>query len=226
MLALEEWAGRQIGSRRLVGLLTRSDAFSAFVHAAPGARELLALAKAWELGRSERWVRGSGRYELVVVDGPASGHGLGMLATPRTFADIARVGPVATQARAIGALLRDPGRSAVVAVARAAELPVTETIDLQAGIATTLDRPLDAIVVNALLPRRFEAADVDRLAAADGDLPVGALAAVRRQHGQATVQRGQLARLRRHANAPITTLPHLPVARLGLPELRKLAQRL
>jgi len=35
--ALEEWAAKQIGSRRLVGVLTRSDAFSAFVHAAPGA---------------------------------------------------------------------------------------------------------------------------------------------------------------------------------------------
>ena len=38
--------------------LTRSDAFSAFVHAAPGARELVAITKAWELGRRDRWVRG------------------------------------------------------------------------------------------------------------------------------------------------------------------------
>ncbi|MDP9344567.1 MAG: AAA family ATPase, partial [Actinomycetota bacterium] len=49
--ALEEWAAKQIGSRRLVSVLTRSDAFAAFVHAAPGARELVAITKAWELGR-------------------------------------------------------------------------------------------------------------------------------------------------------------------------------
>lgn len=226
VLALEEWAARQIGSRRLVGLLTHSNAFNAFVNAAPGGREMLAMAKAWELGRPERWVKGLGAYDLVVVDGPASGHGVGMLHAPATFAEIARVGPIASQARAVTALLRDPGRSAVVAVAQAAELPVSETLELESRVATTLDRPLDAIVVNALVPRRFEAADIDRLAAADGKLLPGALSAARRQHGQATVQRGQLRRLRRHATAAITTLPYLPVARLGLDEIRALARRL
>jgi anion-transporting ArsA/GET3 family ATPase len=88
VLALEEWAGRQIGSRRLVGLLTHSNAFAAFVNAAPGARELVSITKAWELGRDERWVKGRGGYDLVVVDGPATGHGVGMLRTPRTFAEI------------------------------------------------------------------------------------------------------------------------------------------
>ena len=66
VVALEEWAGRQIGSRRLVGLLTHSNAFAAFVNAAPGARELVAITKAWELGQSERWVKGRDGYDLVV----------------------------------------------------------------------------------------------------------------------------------------------------------------
>src|SRR6266540_1352132 len=155
VLALEEWAGRQIGSRRLVGLLTHSNAFAAFVNAAPGARELVAITKAWELGRDERWVKGRGGYDLVVVDGPASGHGVGMLRTPRTFAEIARVGPIASQARKVSELLEDPARSAVVAVALPAELPVSETLDLEDRIAGALGRPLDAVVVNGVLPRRF-----------------------------------------------------------------------
>src|SRR5215210_45148 len=45
--ALEEWASRVVGSRRLVGVLARSNAFPAFVHAAPGARELITITKAW-----------------------------------------------------------------------------------------------------------------------------------------------------------------------------------
>jgi anion-transporting ArsA/GET3 family ATPase len=226
VLALEEWAARQIGSRRLVGLLTHSNAFAAFVNAAPGARELVAVTKAWELGRDERWVKGLGGYDLVIVDGPASGHGVGMLRTPRTFAEIARVGPIASQARKVAALLEDPARSALVAVAQPAELPVSETLDLESRIATALGRPLDAVVVNGVLPRRFSAGDVARLAAADGALPAAVVAAARRQHGQAAAQQTQLRRLRRHASTHVTTLPHVSTPRLELDDVRTLADEL
>ena len=223
---LEEWAGHQIGSRRLVGVLTRSDAFSAFVHAAPGARELVAITKAWELGRRDRWVRGRRTYDLVVVDGPASGHGLGMLRTPRTFAEIARVGPIATQARKVASLLENPSRSAMLAVALPAELPVSETLDLEGRMDGALGRPLDAIVVNSVLPRRFTAADVERVAHADGKVPPAVAAATRRQQGQAGVQQGQLRRLRRAAGAPVLTVPFVPSPTLELEDLRTLGDGL
>ena len=226
VLALEEWAARQIGSRRLVGLLTRSRTLAAFVDAAPGARELLAIAKAWELGRSERWTRGLGGYDLVVVDGPASGHGVGMLRAPRTFAEIARVGPIAGQARAVAALLEDAERSALIAVAQPAELPVSETLELEGRVLAALGRPLDALVVNGVLPGRLSAADVDRLATSDGAVPSAVVIAARRRHGQATAQQGQLRRLRRHAIAPVTTLPFLARPQLDVDDVRELAERL
>jgi anion-transporting ArsA/GET3 family ATPase len=226
VLALEEWTARQIGSRRLVGLLTRSRTLAAFVDAAPGARELLAIAKAWELGRRERWTRGLGGYDLVVVDGPASGHGVGMLRAPRTFAEIARVGPIAGQARAVAALLEDAKRSALIAVAQPAELPVSETLELEGRVLAAIGRPLDALVVNGVLPGRLSAADVDRLAIADGAVPSAVVTAARRRHGQATAQQGQLRRLRRHAIAPVTTLPFLARPQLDVDDVRELAERL
>jgi anion-transporting ArsA/GET3 family ATPase len=224
--ALEEWAGRQIGSQRLVGVLSRSNAFAAFVGAAPGARELLTITKAWELGRHDRWNRRARGYDLVVVDGPASGHGLGMLRTPRTFAEIARVGPIASQARRVTELLEDEARSAVIAVAQAAEMPVSETLDLEQRLRGHFGRQLDAIVVNGLLPKRFSAADVEDLASADGLVPGAVAAAVRSQHGQAAVQQGQLRRLRRHAAAEVVTLPFVPHAALQLDDVRSLATAL
>ena len=42
---------------------------------------------------------GADAYDLVIVDAPATGHGVGILRTPRTFAEIARVGPIAHQGR-------------------------------------------------------------------------------------------------------------------------------
>jgi anion-transporting ArsA/GET3 family ATPase len=226
VLALEEWAARQIGSRRLVGLLTHSNAFAAFVNATPGARELVAITKAWELGRDERWVKGSRSYDLVVVDGPASGHGVGMLRTPHTFAEIARVGPIASQARRVAELLEDPARSAVVAVALPSELSVSETLDLEERVGGALGRPLDAVIVNGLLPRRFSAGDIERVMAVDGAVAPAVAAAARSQHGQGSAQRSQLARLRRHVVAPVTTLPIVAAPRLEIEDVRELARRL
>ena len=222
-LALEEWAARQLGSRRIVHAMTSSNAFGAFLSAAPGARELLTIVKAWELARPQRWVRGARRYDVVVLDGPATGHGIGLLRTPRTFAEIARVGPIASQARRVVELLEDRARSAVLAVARPAEMAVSETLELEGRVSTTLRRDIDAIVVNAMLPQRFSAQDLQALARADGAVPRAVAGAVRTQHGQASAQQEQLERLRRDARAHVLTLPFLAVPALGVDELGLLA---
>src|SRR4051794_17658955 len=77
--ALREWLARQLGSRGLVDVLTRSNAFQYFVAAAPGARELVTATKVWELAQAKRWRKGAQAYDCVVVDLPASGHGVGLL---------------------------------------------------------------------------------------------------------------------------------------------------
>ena len=125
------------------------------------------ITKAWELGQAHRWGPGAHGYDTVILDAPASGHGLGLLRTPRTFADIARV-PIAGQARTVAEALADPARSRLVAVALPSELAVSETLELEGRVAATLGRDLDAIVVNGLWPRRLSGPDVAAVAAADG----------------------------------------------------------
>ena len=106
--ALLEWLGKQAGGTagRLLG---HSHAFQYFVAAAPGAKELITIAKVWELAQKQRWDKHNRAYDLVVVDAPASGHGIGMLTTPRTFGEIARVGPIRRQAtQGLGRCSRTP----------------------------------------------------------------------------------------------------------------------
>src|SRR3954468_23214075 len=95
---LGEWLSRQLGGGPAGRLVGHSHAFQYFVAAAPGAKELITIAKIWELAQQQRWNRHNRPYDLVVVDAPASGHGIAMLATPRTFGEIARVGPIRRQA--------------------------------------------------------------------------------------------------------------------------------
>ena len=101
-LALEEWLSRQLGGTAL-RLLSHSHGFQYFVAAAPGAKELITIAKVWELAQPRRWDRRNRTYDLVIVDAPASGHGLAMLTTPRTFGEIANVGPIRRQAGKVSA---------------------------------------------------------------------------------------------------------------------------
>ena len=227
--ALEEWLARQLGG---VGLrvLARSSAFQYFVAAAPGAKELITIAKVWELAQLERWDRRARTYDLVVVDAPSSGHGVAMLTTPRTFGEIARVGPIRRQAFRVRDLLGDPERTGYLAVALPEEMPVNETLDLERRLPEAVGIGLEAIVVNAVWPERFSAADADalRAASADGHSPeaAAALRAALSAHGRARSQRSHLRRLRRATSARVVTLPYLFESELGLPEYEQLAASL
>ncbi len=134
--------GQALGSSRL---------FQAFAMATPGMRELLSIGKVWELAQLDRRTRGGAPYDLVIVDAPATGHGVGLLRTPKTFADIARVGPIAHQGRTIADTIADPEFTGVVAVATPEEMPVNETLALADELARD-ELSLDLVIVNARLP--------------------------------------------------------------------------
>ena len=65
--ALREWLGTQLGSRALSDLLARSNLFTYFTAAAPGARELVTVTKVWELAQAKRWEKKAQPYDVVVV---------------------------------------------------------------------------------------------------------------------------------------------------------------
>jgi anion-transporting ArsA/GET3 family ATPase len=224
--ALAEWAGQVVRPRALVELAVRSRAFAGFVQAAPGARELVSITKAWELGRSERWLPGRRRFDLVVLDAPASGHGLGLLRTPQTYADIARVGPVAGQARLVVEQLSDPARCAIVLVATAEETPVNETLELQERLAEVLGRGPSLIVANGIVRERLSAREREEVAGASAAVAAPVARALDVRHARAALQEAQLRRLRRGAAAPVLTLPLLAGHGLGPDELATLAGEL
>ncbi len=224
--ALREWLATQLPSRGLADLLARSNLFQYFTAAAPGARELVTVTKVWELAQAKRWEKHARPYDVVVVDLPASGHGVGLLRTARTFADVARVGPIASQAGRVRDTVEDPGRAAVVAVALPGELPVTETLELEGRVQRELRRPVDAIVVNGLLAERWDAEELALLEAAGTAVPPQARRAARSETARTGAQRLQLRRLLDEALAPVVTLPFVPVGTLGRADVARLGDEL
>jgi anion-transporting ArsA/GET3 family ATPase len=221
--AMRMYLEDQLPSRSLAGLLGGSSTFGLLVAAAPGLRELLTVGKVWELAQDDRRVPGARPYDLVILDAPATGHGVAILQAPRTFADAARVGPIARQGRTIDAMLSDPAQTGVVAVTTAEEMPVNETVGLRATLRGARGLDLDLVVANRVLPDRFRHADVDAVAAAG---PATAARAVRTADARARGQRAQVARLRRALpGVPVRSLP-FAFGDLDLDGLRHLAAKL
>ena len=226
--ALEEYLHQRAG--RLGDLLGASRAFHAFTAATPGMRELLCVGKAWELAQDRRRAPGGEPYDLVVVDAPATGHALGALRTPRTFAEIARVGPIASQGRTIDATLVDPAQTAVVAVALPEEMPVAETLVLARRLRAELGIELAQVVVNAVYPERLgpRQALAAKHALADAETPLvrAALRAAVAEHARAGGQREQLARLAAGLGREALELPYLFAPAIDAAALATLADAL
>ena len=101
--SMREYVLLQLKVRAMRDLLFRSRIFSYLAAATPGLKELVTIGKIWELAQLDRKVKNGRKYDLVIVDAPATGHGVGFLQTPRTFAAIARVGPIHSQAQRLTA---------------------------------------------------------------------------------------------------------------------------
>jgi anion-transporting ArsA/GET3 family ATPase len=204
--ALEEYVKDQL-PRGVADLLAASRMFSYLVAATPGLRELLTVGKVWELAQPDRRTPGAHPYDLVILDAPATGHGVAVLTAPGTFADAARMGPIARQGAIIHGMLANPEQTGIVAVATAEEMPVNETLALRDALADELGQRFAAVVVNGVLPARFRRADVAALEAAGADAS-RAVRAARTEAARARAHRAQVARLRRGVSGTeLRTLP-------------------
>ena len=123
-------------------------AFRFFTRATPGLPDLLLLGKVREVLKRTRSTQKEPRYDLVVLDAPATGHALSLLALPRTILKTVPAGPLRKLARDVDALFSDPAKTALVAVAEPAELAAKETEELVAGAHDAAGVATALVVVN------------------------------------------------------------------------------
>jgi anion-transporting ArsA/GET3 family ATPase len=222
--ALEEYVHQQVPGPIPAALVARSRAFQLFVEATPGMSDLLTIGKVWELAGRTRHKPRTHPYDLVVLDAPASGQLLGLLSAPRTFSEIARVGPVARQAARIDRAIADRAGVGAIVVSTPEQMAVTEALWLQAALSERFGVQLEAVVVNRLLSAWFTAKEGRALAAAPDD---PAIRSARWFHARAQAQRGELERLSDQLRAiPRITLPFLFDAELGQAHVEQFADLL
>ena len=223
-----EWLRSQPVGAVAATVLGHSTGFAHFVAAAPGAKELVTIGKAVDLTRARRGTRSGPRhYDVVIIDGPSSGHALGMLGAPRTIGEVAPVGPIGRQAHELRDFLADGEATGYVAVALPEELPLREAFELEQKLPSAAARDLDLIVVNGVYPERFSDEEAERLEVlASRPSAPWALRAALSYHYRARRHAEQLRWLRDWVHAPVLTLPYLFGPTLGPSEYDWLGREL
>jgi anion-transporting ArsA/GET3 family ATPase len=209
--------------------LFENRAVRGFVGAIPGLDAYAMLGKVW--WHTTETVNGRPRYDLTILDGPASGHATLMLRLPQAIINAMPHGPLTKDALAARALLSDPARAAMLIVTLPEELPVRETVELARTARDSLGIPLGPVVVNAMPSPELSTPDLDgvmrRLASPTGDPAVPDLDATLRMAGGIRAHRrtaeDMLARLKENPGLPMVQLPRVPTADLGPEDVEHLA---
>jgi hypothetical protein len=180
-----------------------SPIYQQFATGAPGLREIAILGHAYRLLNG---IGGPGtpQIDTVILDAPATGHGVTLLAAPALVAEVITNGPFARMAADLATLIADPERCGVVVVTQAEEMPVEEALELRAALQGRVHRDPELLVVNGLYP--------EVPPAPEGPLAKeNELVSLWRRRRQ--LNERELARLKESWQGPRVELPQLPLDR-------------
>jgi anion-transporting ArsA/GET3 family ATPase len=226
--ALEQYGMLALKSKALYSLLFDNKYVRMFFRAVPGIQEWSMLGKAWWHSTETR-ADGSPRFDVVILDAPATGHGLDMLRVPKVIVDVVPPGLLRRDAERAWALFRDPDQCSVVLVTLPEEMPTTETIELASALTNELGMTIARVVVNGVLPPLFTREERERLehvVVSPVDRGTSSVNASRARAVRERVQAESLARLSRELPIEPAFFPLLFEDAATPKAIRELAKRL
>jgi len=195
-----------------------------FLKAIPSLAELVMLGKILHETRAEE--RGRPRWDLVVVDAPATGHAVQLFRVPAVLMDTVPAGPLRRDAEWMRDLLLDPAKTALSIVTLPEEMPVNESIELDAQVREVLGIPRGVLFVNALPEIRFPPAERERLASLEAEPPpLGPAARAAVLQARRAEEAGHYAqRVLAAVDLPAAVLPLLALDHWGLEAVERIAE--
>jgi anion-transporting ArsA/GET3 family ATPase len=134
-------------SRRVIA----NSVFQHFIDSAPGLKELAVLAYAMR-ALDRKPDAPPPDVDTIVLDAPATGHGVALLAAPQVVATVIEQEPFGRMAREMTAFVADPNRLGIIVVTKAEEVPALEARELFTMLDDRVHRSPELLVVNGLYP--------------------------------------------------------------------------
>ena len=137
---------RFVKIKRIARALVSNRVARRFFDAAPAVLETVVLERiAWFLTAEKQK---HGRFDLIIVDLPATGHAVSFLDVPRSMARLVRVGALAEHLSELADVLADQEQVELVLVTQPEEMPVRETIELWDQAKNRLEVRMNTIIIN------------------------------------------------------------------------------
>ncbi len=147
---VEDFVVKRVRFRSLYRLVFRNRVMGPFMDSVPGLPDLIQLGKVYDMQR-ESDDNGDPVHDLIIVDAPATGHGLTMLSSPETLMDMTLAGPLHANSKLVRDLFTDPANTALLLTSLPEALPLNETIDLFHALG-----PKQSLVAGCVLNRVLE----------------------------------------------------------------------
>ena len=187
-------------AKALITAALKSRALQVFLNSAPSFFEMGIFYHFLELYKAKE-ADGSYSYDMIIIDMPATGHALALTGLPEILLRLIPGGPIARLLREGQAYLNDPQVCAAWIVSLAEQLPVSEALELLAGLQKT-NVPVGGLVLNRLETNPFNESEMNCLdALGDVDDLLGARIFRNIQRMQVQVER-----LRKSVQVPIVGL--------------------
>lgn len=216
--AMREYALMVLKIKLVYRAVFENRVVSSFLRVIPGLNELVMLGKAYyhaiEVDADDRPV-----WDKVIVDAPATGHGIFFLKIPSVITSLIGSGLMFDEAQRILDLLRDPLRTALVLVTLAEDMPVNETLMMSQVVRDEMDIPVACVFANGIYRPLFDAEQIQWIDAARGQLDAkidgedeglelrGFLEAARFRQDRVEMQQGYLRRLKEEGSWPLFEVP-------------------
>jgi anion-transporting ArsA/GET3 family ATPase len=175
-------------------------------------------------------VPGIGPVDCVILDAPATGHGIALVRAPSVVAETVPTGPLAEDAVHLSRTLADPAFSRFHIVTVPEEMPIAESVEAYRALGTGMSLPFGPILLNQVSAPGLVGREVEALSSLMGSRPSAGVCATAGaalfMSARAEMQRAHVHRLRRSVPLPVVQLPDVHGQRSIRDRLDIIAQHL
>jgi anion-transporting ArsA/GET3 family ATPase len=209
---LQEFGLMRLKVRRLYDLVFGNPLVKALLDFLPGMDEVLVVGKIEFIVRGKQVAPDGRPYDVVVLDAPPTGQGIGLLIMPATVLSAVHAGPLFRDVRRMQKMLSDENSTGVVIVTIPEELAVDEALETVEQVVTVRHLPGCSVVVNkVLLPDPADprpGRECDRTSGDPRETGRGEI--LDRMYDLVAEQQRQRSRLISRISLPVLTLGRLP----------------
>ena len=206
---VKDFVIRQVRFSSIYRVVFRNRIMGPFMDAVPGLPDLIQLGKIYDV--AEGLSGTEKKPDVIVIDAPATGHGLTMLQSPLAMMQMTSSGPLHANAASIHEVFSDRRRMTIILTSLPTPLAVNETIELYERLGE-YQQLVSLCILNQTLPTPSASQEPMGGVERSGEPPPDphlqeALILTERWRHLASRQTEAIARLRHDLPVPVISLP-------------------